>query len=321
MTVFVTGISGLLGTNLALLLLEKGYTVKGLVRNKKTFSQIRHERLHLVQGELQGDLSPHLKDVAVVIHAAAVTRQNLTRYSDYYKINYTATVQLMQAAIKMNVKKFIYVSTANTIGYGSDSSLVAPEQKPMKPPFTRSFYARSKAAAEQYVLQQCNKTDVIIINPTFMIGAHDSKPSSGKIILMGMKRRLLFCPPGGKNFVAVADVAGVIEKCIHAGQNGKRYLVAGENISYAGFFKKIRQQTHKTQWIIPLPRFILNIMGCMGDGLRYCNIKTNLSSNNMRILCINNFYSNSTSVKALQIRYQDMDEAIAESIRYFKAHH
>lgn len=319
MTVFVTGISGLLGTNLALLLLEKGYTVKGLVRNKKSFSQIRHERLHLVQGELQEDLSPHLKDVAVIIHAAAVTQQNLTRYSDYYKLNYTATVQLMQAAIKMSIKKFIYVSTANTIGYGLDSALVVPEQKPMKLPFTQSFYARSKAAAEEYVLQQRSKINVIIINPAFMIGAYDSKPSSGKIILMGMKRRLLFCPPGGKNFVAVADVARVIEKCIPAGQNGKRYLVAGENISYADFFKKIRQQTHKTQWIIPLPRFILMLMGCMGDGLRYCNIKTNLSSNNMRILCIDNFYSNITSVKELQIRYQDMDEAIAESIRYFRS--
>ncbi|GAB3424881.1 NAD-dependent epimerase/dehydratase family protein [Niabella aquatica] len=321
MTIFVTGISGLLGTNLTLLLLKKGHTVKGLVRNKKTFRQIRNEHLHLVQGELQDDLSPHLKDVDVVIHAAAVTRQNLTRYSDYYKINHTATVQLMQTAIKMNVKKFIYVSSANTIGYGSADTIIAPEHKPMKEPFTRSFYARSKAAAEQYVLQQCNKIDVIIINPTFMIGAYDSKPSSGKIILMGMKRRLLFCPPGGKNFVAVSDVAMVIEQCIHAGQNGKRYLVTGENISYADFFKKIRQQTHKMQWIIPLPRIILNVMGYMGDGLRYCNIQTSLSSNNMGILCINNFYSNSSSVKELQGQCQNINEAITETIRYFKGHH
>ncbi len=317
MTVFVTGISGLLGTNLTLLLLEKGYTVKGLVRNKKLSYPVRHERLHLVQGELQDDLSLYLEDVTAVIHAAAVTKQNLTRYSDYHKINYTATVQLMQAAIKMNVKKFIYVSTANTIGYGSESTLVIPEQRPMKPPFTRSFYARSKAAAERYLLRRHSKTEVIIINPTFMIGAHDSKPSSGKIILMGMKHRLLFCPPGGKNFVAVSDVARVIEKCIYSGQNGKRYLVTGENISYADFFKKVRQQTHKTQWLIPVPRFILSIMGCIGDGLHYCNIRSNLGSNNMRILCINNFYGNSACVKELQVQLQSIDEAIAESIQYF----
>lgn len=321
MTVFITGISGLLGTNLALLLLEKGYTVKGLVRNKNTFSLMRHERLHLVQGELQDDLSLHLKDVVIIIHAAAVTRQNLTRYSDYYNVNYTATKQLMQAAVKMQVKKFIYVSTANTIGYGADDTLPVPEQKLMKPPFTRSFYARSKAAAEQYILEERSRIDVIIINPTFMIGAYDSKPSSGKIILMGIKRRVLFCPPGGKNFVAAADVAMVIERCIHAGKNGKRYLAAGENLSYTGFFKKIRLQTRKAQWILPLPGVVLRLMGYIGDGLRYCNIRTNLSSNNMRILRIHNFYNNSTAVKELSVQYQDIDNAIAESIRYFKEHH
>ena len=40
-----------------------------------------------------------------------------------------------------------------------------------------------------------------------MIGAFDTKPSSGRIILFGLKIRLVVCPPGGKNFVHVKDVS------------------------------------------------------------------------------------------------------------------
>lgn len=60
-------------------------------------------------------------------------------------------------------------------------------------------------------------------------------------------------------------------------------------------------------------------MGCIGDGLHYCNIRSNLGSNNMRILCINNFYGNSACVKELQVQLQSIDEAIAESIQYFNS--
>ena len=43
--------------------------------------------------------------------------------------------------------------------------------------------------------------------PTFMIGAWDSRPSSGRIILLCYGRRVMFHPLGGKNFVAAGDVA------------------------------------------------------------------------------------------------------------------
>src|SRR5690606_40380940 len=126
-------------------------------------------------------------------------------------------------------------STANTIGYGIDET--PGSLPPMRWPFTRSLYARSKAAAEAYLLRQQDRIAIHIINPTFMIGPHDSKPSSGRIILQAMQRRIVFYPPGGKNFVAVKNVARSIEKSIRLGKNGQRYLLAGENMSYLQFFR------------------------------------------------------------------------------------
>src|SRR5690606_10400587 len=98
MTVLVTGISGLLGTNLTLLLLEQGYQVKGVVREVKAMPFSDHPRFTMIQSELTGNLETHLNGVDCVIHTAAVTRQDLISYADYYRFNYTETVRLAEAA-------------------------------------------------------------------------------------------------------------------------------------------------------------------------------------------------------------------------------
>lgn len=322
MTVLITGISGLLGTNLVFFLLEKGYQVKGVARNINNLPFKMHPRLMLIQSELTADLSAHLKNVDCVIHVAAITQQNIIRYDAYHRVNHTATALLAEGAIAAGVRQFIYVSSANTIGYGIEERHgKSPEDRPMRKPFTRSFYARSKAAAETYLLQQAHRIQVKIANPTFMIGPYDSKPSSGAIILMGMRRRLLFYPPGGKNFVAVKDVAAGIEKMIHRGESGRRYLLAGnDNLSYRDFFKLLKKRTGQKQRMIRLPSLLLQTAGCMGDLLRKCHIKTSLCSNNMQILNIKNYYCNKTSVEELGIQYQDIKIAIAETVSYFEKH-
>lgn len=322
MTVLVTGISGLLGTNLVLLLLEKGYHVKGVARNISNLPFGAHPRLMLIQSELTADLSAHLKDADCVIHVAALTQQNIIHYDEYYRVNHTATALLAEGAIAAGVRQFIYVSTANTIGYGiQQNGSKDPEDQPMRKPFNRSFYARSKAAAEAYLLQQTHRIKVHIANPTFMIGPYDSKPSSGAIILMGMRKSLLFYPPGGKNFVAVKDVAAGIEKMIHQGENGKRYLLAGnDNLSYRDFFKLLKNYTGQKQRMIAIPSSLFQLAGYLGDLLRFFNIKTSLCTNNMRILSIKNYYNNTTSVRKLGLQYQDISRAIAESVTYFKKH-
>ncbi|WP_435522940.1 NAD-dependent epimerase/dehydratase family protein [Chryseobacterium indoltheticum] len=128
---------------------------------------------------------------------AAETNQNLLRLSDYSKLNVDVTIHLFSLCKKAGIKKFVFVSSANTMGYGSETDL-GNENLPMKAPFTKSFYAQSKWEAEQFLLNNSNGIKTIILNPTFMLGKYDSKPSSGKIILMGWKKKIVFYPPGGK---------------------------------------------------------------------------------------------------------------------------
>lgn len=314
--VCVTGATGLLGTNVIIKLLQNGYSVIALVRKKSGWLGEENENLKLVEADLSSDLSLLLKEVDCIIHIAAETRQNLINYGEYRKVNYETTVNLFTHAELAGVKKFLFVSTANTLGYGN-TGFGGTENVPQLYPFTHSLYAKSKLEAEDYLLKNRKNTDVIIVNPTFMIGAYDSKPSSGKIIFWTWKKKLVFYPKGGKNFVHVEDAANGILNAIQYGKTDEKYLLANENLSYKEFFKKVNRITNQNPAMIAIPNRILSFFGLIGDGLRKLNIKTNLSTSNMKALQICNYYSNQKSVKELGIQYQSVDKAIDDAVQYF----
>lgn len=316
-TIFVTGITGLLGTNLAHELIAKDFIVYAIVRNPKRYIGKTHKNLHLITMGLWGDYDPYLQLSDIVIHIAAETSINKLNATDYNTINYEATKRLFNHANTNKVQQFIYISTANTIGYGNRNRLGIETQQ-IKKPFTQLFYAQSKSKAEGFLQQNSDKMIVTILNPTFLIGAYDSKPSSGKIIKMAINKRFVFYPPGGKNFVPVKDVVQAIIKTLEIQKSGERYLIANENLSYQEFFKKIKQLTNGKQILLPIPIFILLFIGHIGDFLRLLKIKTSLSLTNMKILGVKNYYSNEKSIQQLSIKYTPLDTAIKEAINYFK---
>lgn len=314
--VCVTGATGLLGTNVILKLLQNGYSVTALVRQKSSWLGEENENLKLVEADLLCDISVYLTDMDCIIHVAAETRQNLIRYDEYRKVNYEAVVNLFTHAELMGVKKFLFVSTANTLGFGN-TAFLGSEKAPQIYPFTHSLYAQSKLEAEEYLLKNSKNTDVIIVNPTFMIGAYDSKPSSGKIIFWVWKKKLIFYPKGGKNFVHVEDAANGIVNAVEKGKNGEKYLLANENLSYREFFKKVNRITRQNPIMIPIPNKLLSFLGLIGDVLRKFKIKTDLSSSNMKALQISNYYSNQKSIEELGVQYQPIDKAIKDAVQYF----
>ena len=315
--VLVTGSNGLLGSNLILELLGLNYKVKGFVRNPSNYLGPNHPNLELVQGSLFDDLMEIMEGCYAVIHVAAETSTNLLNYSDYQRTNVEGTMNLLHAAVEKKLEKFIFVSTANTVGYADDFN-VGEENQPIKSPYDQSFYAVSKLEAEERILQYSDRINIIITNPTFMLGAYDTKPSSGRIILMGLNNKIIFYPPGGKNFVNVRDAAKGLISCLEFGKNGEKYLLSGENMSYRDFFIKLNALQKRNPIMVNIPKSILMLLGYVGEVLRKLKIKTSLSLVNMKILCVDNFYSNKKSKRELKLRYQTMEQGIMEAVAYFK---
>ena len=317
--VLVTGANGLLATNVIIELLTKGYKVLGLLRNSKKFSGPQHNNLQFTEADITdaASLNDALKECDQVIHAAALTSHELTEYSPYQKINAEATETLIRQSVQHHCKKFIYVSSANAFGFG-DKQTPGDETRPMRPPFSESFYAQSKLEGQQRVMKYADQIEVVSVNPTFMLGPYDGKPSSGQIILMGYGKKVIFCPPGGKNFVNVGDAAKGVIAAMEKGKSGEAYLLTGENLTYEEFFRKLSLITNNKAIYINLPPPILKLVGWFGELLQKAGIKTRLSLTNMKILCVNNFYSNQKAGRELGIEFQPVDGGIKEAVMWFR---
>ncbi len=311
--VFITGVSGLVGTHLANALAGTACRVWGLTRQPENYSGKRAANIELVPTDLMGEYEDGLRGADVVVHLASETSTNLPPAA-YDRVNFEGTVRLFELAKSHGVTRFIFVSTANTIGYG-DAANPGTEREAIRKPFAQLGYAQSKRKAEDYLLANRGGIELTILNPTFIVGAHGGKPSSARILLMSLGKRVVFYPPGGKNFVAVADVVQAILHALHRGATDDRYLIAGENLSYRAFFKKLSRISGQPQRFVRIPPWVLALLGRLGDALRVAGIKTSLSSANMQALCIHPYYNNRKSVDELRMTYTDLDEALARAIK------
>ncbi|MDT0651358.1 NAD-dependent epimerase/dehydratase family protein [Autumnicola edwardsiae] len=319
MKLLITGANGLLATNTIKHFLELGHEVKGLLRSKEKFLLPPHKNMELVQGDITAVSAVEyaVNGCDAVVHIAALTAPNLPNYNSYYKVNVAGSENLVKAAIKHKLKKFIYVSSANTTGFGTLEN-PGTETTPLKPPFTASLYAKSKLEAQDKLFTYADKIDIVTVNPTFMLGPYDGKPSSGEIILMGYRKKIIFYPPGGKNFVDVRDVALGISAALEKGKNRETYLLAGENLSYQEFFTKMVQRSETKTRLIKVPKPLLLVAGYAGDFLRKLNLKTSVASANMKILCVKNYYSGKKAEEELGVHFHPIDQAIDDAIAWFQ---
>ncbi|MCF8217366.1 MAG: NAD-dependent epimerase/dehydratase family protein [Bacteroidales bacterium] len=319
MKVLVTGANGLLGTHITLELLTRGYEVNAIVRHKEKMKISPRKGLTLFEGKFTNayDISEAIKSCDYVIHAAALTSQDIRDFKKYRKINIEGTKTILEAAKKNEIKKFVYVSTANAFGYGTITN-PGSEKAPSLFPFTKSFYAQSKTSAQKIILNASEEIPVNIVNPTFMLGAYGTGNGSDKIVLWGLNKRFLFYPPGGKNFIHVSDAAKATVNITEKAASGEAYLLCNENLSYRDFFQKIIHYNQQETKLIKVPGAMLLLAGFAGSLLRTFGIKTEFSLTNMRILCVQNYYTNAKAKPYLPDKLKSTDQAIQDTIHWLK---
>ena len=109
---------------------------------------LKDPRLHVIDLDLESDLSGALSRFDMVIHFAGVT--HASDEQQYWKVNFEGTVRLAEAARESGCRRFVYISTrCATHGSGA--------------------YGESKLAAEQE-LQKLEWESLLIIRPAEIYG-------------------------------------------------------------------------------------------------------------------------------------------------------
>ena len=102
------------------------------------------------------------------------------------------------------------------------------------------------------------------------------------------------------------------------GNNGEKYLVCGENLSFRQFFDRQKTIGNYGQKTIEVPDWIMLISGRLGDLLRKMGIKTDVSTSNVRQLLVREYYSGEKALKALKFSSENLENAISDAIDWIE---
>ncbi len=252
MNVFLTGITGLLGSEVARQLLERGYKVRALVRNPEKV-QLHHPDLEYVQGDILDitTLTEQIQGIDYVIHAAAVVSFARKERNEMYKTNVEGTANVVNVCLSSSVKKLCHVSSIAAFGRPSLSEMkktdrveIDEEQKWIESA-TNSHYAISKYLGECEVWRGAAEgLSMVIVNPSIILGESNWEMSSTRLFKYVYDAKP-FYPEGFMNFTDVKDVASALIQLMESGIREERFCVSAGMVSYKEFFDKIADRFGK----------------------------------------------------------------------------
>lgn len=234
MTTLVTGASGFLGSHVARLLVERGERVRVLLRRASNVGLLEGLALERVTGDLRdsASLESAVAGVSTVYHVAADYRLWARDQREIYESNVRGTRNLLEAAQRAKVDRFIYTSTVGTVAVPRDGML--PDESIITSLGEMiGAYKRSKWLAEQEARRAAAAgMPVVIVNPTTPVGPADAKPTpTGRIIVDFLNGRMPAYVDTGLNFVPVEDAAAGHLLAAERGRIGERYILGGDNLT------------------------------------------------------------------------------------------
>src|SRR5579859_8119818 len=170
-TVFVTGGTGFLGHSLLPLLVAQGWRVRALTRQREQHPWLCSLPIEVVSGDVDDPalLEQAMNGCRYVIHAAGRFRF-WGAEEQFQRTNVQGTINVLDAAVRSGVDKFIHVSTLAVIGKPNPEYPI-DENHPTRP---QDPYQRSKLRGEELVLERFKRDGLpaVILRPGAFYGPY-----------------------------------------------------------------------------------------------------------------------------------------------------
>ncbi len=322
----ITGASGLLGANLAITLLEQGHTVIATRRGKSRTEHLSSFPIQWVDAALDQPeaLQSAFSGCDGVFHCAAAVSVQYKIEPWIYAANVDGTRHALQAARAAGVQRFVHCSTTSALGLSVDG-LPSDETVPFN--FAtyglNDAYVQTKREAQDLVLQAASDgMDAVIVNPAFMIGPYDAKPSSGSLVRNLLLGKIPGYTLGTNNFVDVRDVARGMLQAYEYGKTGEMYILGGENMTYKAFMDRVHEVTGCPKVRFRVPAWAAQLGGWWGDRWSaWTHREVELNSATVRWSLNNRYlFRCDKAIRDLHYTISPLAPAIADCTAWFRQH-
>jgi len=228
----ITGAAGHLGEALVRQLLERGWSVRALTRSSQ--GSLPALDVELVQANLlePKSLEKAFEGAEVVFNLAALISLHGDPNGKVWQTNVDGAHNVANAALKTGVRRLVHCSSIQAFSPKPDDTPISETRLRSLDPGL-PVYDRSKAEGELRVLDVGGQgLEVVICNPTSVVGPWDFRPSrSGQLLLALARNQVPALPPGAQNWVDVRDIASGMRAAAEQGIPGANYILGGHTLS------------------------------------------------------------------------------------------
>lgn len=228
MKVLVTGATGFVGSHLTETLVKEGYEVKIMARQSSDTSLLEKLGVEIVRGDLTDveAVENAFSGCQHVYHLAAQMLQPGTSKNQYFTANVEGTKNVARAALKANVERLVYTSSAGIYGI-----IKKPPVNENSPPNPSSAYRESKWLGEE-VVRACHQQEglpVVIVRLPGVFGPGSLSLLNLTKVIATKRFRIIGTGENHDHLAYVSDVVDGLQRCAQTKDiEGECYLIAGK---------------------------------------------------------------------------------------------
>lgn len=321
--ILVTGGTGFLGSHLIRRLLQDGHQHIRAIRRADSDMMLVEDianQIEWVEADLLDvfQIEDALEGIELVYHCAGFVSFDGNDKDKLQRINQEGTANLVNECLLQGIEKFIHVSSVAALGRPKELTTISENVEWTTDGFNTQ-YAISKQQAEMEVWRaMAEGLNAAIVNPSTIIGSGDWNKGPLRFFPLA-DRGFKWYSTGSTAFVDVADVVTAMVKLMHSDIANKRFIIAGENMSYQQFFDLITKYLER-------PKASKKLTPLFGQiAWRYEKLKAMFFGNkpfvtkeSIMVASLNYEYDNSASVSALGLIYQPIDKTIQKVAHQYK---
>ena len=139
----------------------------------------------------QAALSAAFEGADAVFHCAAAVSVKKKITKEIHDANVEGVRRVVLAAKERRVGRLVHCSTVNAVGLSEDGRPCTEEARWNFPEHGMAdAYTMTKHQAEELLAQEGTDLDWVVVNPCYMLGPYDTKPTSGKLIVDVVKGKI-----------------------------------------------------------------------------------------------------------------------------------
>jgi len=335
MKALVTGSTGFVGANLCAALVQRGWSVRALHRASSRLDALREAGAvveHAIGDVTEPEtLSEAMRGCDVVFHAAAVADYWRQAAEKLYRVNVEGTRAVCQAALDARVSRLVFTSSAGSLGIpdpceGSKPSQglkLIDESHEFNLPPERFRYGHSKLLAEGVVREFVPRgLDAVIVNPSVILGPGDLNLISGSIITEVASRRVPpVYPPGGTNYIDVADVCAGHIAAAERGRMGERYILAAHNLTHKQVMRIVCDVVGAPMPRFGIPRALVGPLAALLDlAAKIVGRPLPFNGDQLRLSAEFIYFDSSKAVRELGLPQTPFRETVERTFEWYRAH-